>query len=219
MKKFGLLLFAAALLVACDDNDGDYAAYRDIVTVRRTAGSGLYFEMNNAKKLYPGDRSRIEGYDAEDGQRAILWFNLLPDAVAGYDYNVAAYYIEDIYTAEARIVTPEELDALPDDAVTLRDAELTAKHLTLMVAYPVTDNQSHDFELVRAEPAAEDTPTHAGYLDVELRHDAGGDTGPYREYYISFPLDELQEAMEGMSGLTLRVKTDRDRIIYQQIKR
>lgn len=219
MKKIGWLLFAAALLVACDDNDGDYAAYRDIVTVRRTAGSDLYFEMNNARTLYPGDRSRIAEYDAEDGQRAILWFNLLSEAVAGYDYNVAAYYIEDIYTARARIVEPEELDALPDDALTLRDAELTATHLTLIVSYPVSDNRNHAFELVRAESPDADTPTHAGYLDVELRHDAGGDTGPYREYYISFSLDELQEAMHDMNGLTLRVKSDQDRIIYQQIKR
>lgn len=220
MKKFGLLLFAVTiLLAACNDNDGDYAAYRDFVTVRTDTDGGCHFVMDNQKTLYPGDRSRIAGYEATDGQRAILWFNLLPDAAAGYDYNVAAYYIEDIYTASARIVTPDELEALADDPVSLIDAQLSKTHLTLSVAYNVSDNEKHAFHLVRAEAPADQTQDTAGYLYVELRHDKGSDTaGAERGYYISFSLEELQESLKDMNGLRMRVHTRFNGIKQVEIK-
>lgn len=220
MKKFGLMLItAAALLGACNDNDGDYAAYAFFVTVKTGAGSEYYFQTDDEKTFYPSDRSRIAGYEARDGQRAILWFNLLPDAVTGYDYNIAAYYIEDIYTAAAQVMTQEELDAQPDERVSPIDAQLSKTHLTLRLSYPVTDNTKHRFHLIRVHSEGEQTPAYPGYLDVELRHDAGGDTpGSERACYISFSLEELQESMQGMKGLTMRVRIDTDRIIYPQIK-
>lgn len=208
MKKLGfLLLAAAALAVSCDDNDGDYPAYRDFVTVRAPQGASYYFELDNAKTLYPGDNSRIAAYKAEEGQRAILYFNLLPDNVPNYDYNIAAYYIEDIYTGRAQILTQEELDALTDDPVSLIDAQLSKTHLTLRVAYPVSDNTKHRFQLVYVEPSENRPPTHEGYLDVELRYDADGDTGSENTYYISFSLEELKELTADKKGLTLRINT------------
>lgn len=219
MKKFGLLFIAlAALLAACNDNDGDYAAYAFFVTVKTRAGSDYYFQTDDQKTFYPSDKSRIAGYEAREGQRAILWFNLLPDAVAGYDFNISAYYIEDIYTAAARIITQEELDALADDPVSLLDAQLSRTHLTLRLAYPVTDNSKHRFHLVRAQAAGEQTPTHAGYLDVELRHDAGEDTpDDDRAYYVSLSLEELGESMQHMKGLTMRISTQLNGIQHVQI--
>ncbi|WP_418982885.1 hypothetical protein [Alistipes sp.] len=217
MKKTGLLLLAAAaFLASCNDTDGDYAAYSYFVTVKTSTEAPYYFQLDDNKTLYPGDTSRIGAYKPEDGQRAILYFNLLPDNVPGYDYNIAAYYIRDIYTSEARIMTQDELDALADDAVSLIDAQLSGKYLTLRVAYPVSDNSKHKFRLVRVQ-TPQQTPTHEGYLDVELRHDADGDTGSDDYYYISFSLDELKEPMQGMKGLTLRVKTQLNGVKYVQI--
>lgn len=221
MKKTDLLLFAAATLLgfgSCNDSDGDYAAYRDLVTVRTTAENEFHFELDNEKTLYPGDQSRFTGYQAVDGQRAILFFNLLSESVAGFNYNAAVYCIQDIYTADARIVTQDELDAMADDQVSFIDAQLSKNYLTLRVAYPVTDNKKHAFHLVRSETLQGETPTYAGYLDVELRHDAGGDAqGQDLSYYISFSLEELHPLMQDHKGVTLRVNTQFNGIKHIQI--
>lgn len=230
MKKSVFRLLAAGLLCltcSCDDNDGDYAAYTDFVTVRTTAAEAdYYFLLDDGKTLYPGDRERIGVYEAVDGQRAQLFFSLLPETEPGYDYSAAIYDIRDIYTGQTRLLSGEELELLPDDKTSLHNAWLRKNYLTLQIAYPVTDNSKHNFVLAcvgpeteggetqagasteaRAEKSA-DAPVEAGYLEVELRHDAAGDTaGENRVCYISFPLEPLSTLMQGCKGLSLRVRT------------
>lgn len=214
MNKYVFKPLVALLLLACcscDDNDGDYAAYMDFVTVRTLAtSSDCYFQLDDGQTLYPGDRSRIGIYDAVDGQRALLYFSLLSETVPGYDYNAAIYEIRDIYTGETRLLTAEELALLPDDKVSLYDAWLRTNYLTLQIVYPVADNSKHNFTLACAEPAqsGEETSDDAEYLEVELRHDASGDTeGENRNCYISFPLEPLRTLLEGRKGISLRIQT------------
>ncbi len=262
MKKSVFRLLAAGALClacSCDDNDGDYAAYTDFVTVRTTAAEAdYYFLLDDGKTLYPGDRDRIGVYEAVDGPRAQLFFSLLPETEPGYDYSAAIYEIRDIYTGHTRLLTVGELALLPDDATSLHSAWLRKNYLTLQIAYPVTDNSKHNFVLACVGPEAEGgeaqtgdsagelavastgelavvpdgelavapagdlvvapaaapagkqsgEQTNAGYLEVELRHDAAGDTaGENRVCCISFPLEPLGTLMQGKKGLSLRVRT------------
>ncbi len=254
MKKSVFRLLAAGALClacSCDDNDGDYAAYTDFVTVRTTAAEAdYYFLLDDGKTLYPGDRERIGVYEAVDGQRAQLFFSLLAETEPGYDYSAAIYEIRDIYTGQTRLLTVGELALLPDDATSLHSAWLRKNYLTLQIAYPVTDNSKHNFVLACVGPEAEGGEAQAGdsagvqagtpaedsagelveipagelavapaaasagalaaaeYLEVELRHDAAGDTaGENRVCCISFPLEPLGTLMQGKKGLSLRVRT------------
>ena len=46
------------------------------------------------------------------------------------------------------------------------------------------------------------------YLNVVVRHDAGGDTGGYDNgFYISFDLTDIADKLEGMKGLNLLLPT------------
>lgn len=77
--------------------------------------------------MYPGDKSRIGSYKAEEDQRVVIYFNLLNNKVEGYDYNMALYYIQDIYSGGTKVVTTqEELDALEDDKPASRRHSSTA---------------------------------------------------------------------------------------------
>lgn len=218
MKKFGLFLLPALAVLAftsCnDDSDGDYPNHTLITTVRMPDGGGgdYYFQRDNGQKLYPSDKSLVSGYKAKDNQRAIIWFNLLP-GIEGYDYNLKLYYVDNIYTGTSKVVdTQAELDLLGDDPTGFpsdyqKYFNLTKEWLTLYVLYASTDNSKHDFTVIVNNVEAPEQ-TNEGYLDVQLRHDAGGDlTGPDRGYYVSFDLSPIAEQLEGKKGVTLRIDT------------
>lgn len=206
MKKTLLSLLFLVAFCSCQDNDGDYAEYMDFVTVETDAtAAGYHFRMDDGRSLYPGDRTRIGAYDAVQGQRALLYFNLLDERVEGFDYNAAIYAIRDIYTGAVRMVSDEELAELPDAPTSLLEYRLRNDYLTLRIAYPVVDNSKHNFLLVRCESTV---PVSPDYLDVELRHDASTDQpGENDSFYISFPVTALREQMQGKKGLMLRVQT------------
>ncbi len=221
MKKFGLLLITtliAATISSCNDSEGDYPKYQPLITTVRTLDAdNYYFLRDNGQKLYAGDKSRINGYKAKDRQRAIIWFNLLSEAIEGYDYNVALYAIDDIYTGTSQVITTaEELEALGDSetSITPEQCNLSKEWLTLYVGYPVTDNDKHKFSVIINE-VEEPEERNEGYLDVELRHHAGGDVGGYTYgFYVSFDLTPIQSELEGKKGVTLRVKTQQNGIKY-----
>lgn len=220
MKKLGFLflsVFAVTLFVSCSkDSDGDYPAKALIATVRTLDDGGYYFERNNHETLFPGDRSRVPSYAARDGQRAIIWFSLLSD-VAGYDYNIELYAVENIFTGKSETVSDAaRLDELGNAATSITPANcsLSREWLTLHVGYPVTDHARHSFTLVVNE-VEEPEEHYDGYLDVELRHNPGGDLAGYTHFtYISFDLSGISERLAGMQGVTLRIRTQQNGTKY-----
>ena len=217
MKKLGLFLIPAlaVLLSACNDDDGDYPRYTPLITTVRTidaSGSDYYFQRDNGQTLYPSDKSRVAAYRATDRQRAVIWFNLL-QGIQGYDYNIALYAVQEIYTGTSEEVdTPARLEELGDSPASITPAycNLSDEWLTLYLGYPVMDNSKHDFTLIvnRVEAPEE---SHEGYLDVELRHNSGSDLAGYTQwYYVSFDLTPIAPLLEGKQGVTLKIKTQQN---------
>ncbi len=226
MKKRGLFLIPAlaALLSACNDDDGDYPRYTPLITTVRTidaSGSDYYFQRDNGQTLYPSDKSRVAAYRATDRQRAVIWFNLL-QGIQGYDYNIALYAVQEIYTGTSEEVdTPARLEELGDSPASITPAycNLSDEWLTLYLGYPVMDNSKHDFTLIvnRVETPEE---SHEGYLDVELRHNSGSDlTGYTQWYYVSFDLTPIAPLLEGKQGVTLKIKTQQNGTKYLRLER
>ena len=224
MKRFGLFLLvtmAAAIFTSCNDSDGDYPRLSAFATVKTLENNDFYFMLDDGKTIYPGDKSRLGAYKAEEDTRAIIAFNLLNNKVEGYDYNMALYYIQDIYSGGTKVVTTqEELDELPDENTSYIDHRDNRNYLNLCIGFNATDLTKHTFLLVRndvTEIAPENK--HEGYLNLELRHDNGGDKGQYncKNFYASFKLDEFKEDLKGKSGIILRINTRLNGVKYKII--
>lgn len=223
MKKIGLFLIAAMAVFAftsCnDDTDGDYPKYTPLITTVHTIGgeedeasADYYFQRDNGEKLYPSDKSRVPNYKGKERQRAIIWFNLLKERVPDYDYNIALYAVDEIFTGKAKVVnTAEELEELGTAKTGFQNGtfNLSKEWLTFSALYAVRDNSKHTFTLaVDKSGTTEFKESAEGYLDVVVRHDAGGDTGGYDNgFYVSFDLTDIAAELEGMKGINLLLPT------------
>ena len=174
MKRFGLFLLvtmAAAIFTSCNDSDGDYPRLSAFASVKPLENNDFYVVLDDGKTVYPGDKSRIGSYKAEEDQRVVIYFNLLNNKVEGYDYNMALYYIQDIYSGGTKVVTTqEELDALEDDKTSFKEAFLNSNYLNVWVGFNACDLTKHTFLLVRNN-VTEIAPeyTEEGYLNLEPR--------------------------------------------------
>lgn len=80
MKRFGLFLLvtmAAAIFTSCNDSDGDYPRLSAFASVKPLENNDFYVVLDDGKTVYPGDKSRIGSYKAEEDQRVVIYFNLL----------------------------------------------------------------------------------------------------------------------------------------------
>ena len=214
MKKIGLLFLTALLsmtLPACNDDDGDYPYVYGLITTVHTLGDKeYYFERDNGQTLYPSEKSAT--FEAEEGKRAVIYFDLL-EGIPDYDYNIRLFGVDNIYTGAARVVTTqEELDRLGSDGAGFPTAywkyfNLTKKWLTLYLLYPVTENDKHAFTVI-VNKVSEPGQSEEGYLNLELRHSAGGDVAGYTlGYYVSFDMEPIAAELEGKKGIILRIDT------------
>ena len=216
------MTMAAAIFTSCNDSDGDYPRLSAFASVKPLENNDFYVVLDDGKTIYPGDKSRIGSYKAEEGQRVVVYFNLLNNKAEGYDYNMALYYIPDIYSGETKVVTTqEELDELADYNTSYMGARLNNNFLNVGVGFNATDLSKHTFLLVRND-VTEIAPeyTEDGYLNLELRRDAHGDKGGYSydDRYVSFKLDAFKEDLEGKKGIILRMNTRMNGVIYRMIE-
>jgi len=213
MKKFGSLLLAAIAatgLASCSDSDVDQANNMSYVTVHETWVPGdYYFETDAGKTIYAGDKTRVSGYKAKEGQRALIAFNFLETKVAPYDYNAAIYAIGNFDSAPVRVVEDEaELAGLKDDPIIEPAGRLMGNWITLVIRHRAntSDTAKHKFAMIvnKAEPAT----TEEGYLDLELRHENLEETtqGYYYDRYYSFNVEDIADLLDGKQGVIVRYK-------------
>ncbi|WP_290539699.1 NigD-like N-terminal domain-containing protein [Alistipes sp.] len=228
MKKLGLFLIAAiaaTAFTACNDDDDSKHLRTLITTVRTLDGGDYYFQRDNGETLYPSNKSRVPGYkpDPDKKQRVIIWFTL-QNGIPNYDYNIDLYLLETIYTGTSEVVTDAARLAELGNAKTgfqSNTFHLTKEWLTFYALYPVSDNSKHSFTVIVNEvkdsgeqgagsaDAGQPEATDADYLQLELRHNPGGDTIGYTGgYYVSFDLTPLAQRLEGKKGVVLHIETN-----------
>ena len=207
MKKFGLLLlaaFAAAGLASCNSSKSEGPTVQSFVTVHKGFGSDYWFETDAGRTVWPGDKSRIGSYEAVEGARALIYYSLLDMPAEGYTYNAALYGIVSVTSALAEVVdTQEKLDAMKEDPIVGAGGQLVGGWINFIVRYVASsgDASVHKFHLIVNE-TAEPVRTKEGYLNLELRHDAGSEhIGTYYDRALSFNTASIAELLEGKEGI------------------
>ncbi len=214
-------MLAAALLAAalpsCLDTDGtDNLLYGDtagqhslaIGTLKVIAGRDYYFDLDEGTRMYPADTAGVHGYAAEDGQRAFVYFDILPQKRPGYDYDARILRIENIPTKDVCFMTPEMEDSVGHDPVNITDMWIANGHLN--VKYQIRRSEDPPTEHTLSLTADEGDAAAGGgdYLMLELRHNARGDTGgETASGMVSFRLKNIEQAARGRRGVDVRTLT------------
>ena len=108
---------AAAIFTSCNDSDGDYPRLSAFASVKPLENNDFYVVLDDGKTVYPGDKSRIGSYKAEEDQRVVIYFpTCWCNRAEGYDYNMGSITYRTSTPGGTKVVTTqEELDALEDD--------------------------------------------------------------------------------------------------------
>lgn len=113
------------------------------------------------------------------------------------------------------------MEELPDAQTSYFGGSMNSNWLNVGIGFNASDLSKHKFLLVRNDFTQIDPDNKKeGYLNLELRHDAGTDTSgvySYDDRYVSFKLDQFKEDLEGMNGIILRMNTRQNGVIYLQI--
>ncbi len=216
MKKLLSLLFATTVLggfVACNDNDSDYPSTYSFVTEHLIGAnpSDYYFVHDNGESLYPGDKKRLPGYQAQEGRRAIIYYNLLKTAQAGYDHNISLYAVEhSIRTGVSTVVaSEEELLALGSAPTSFNVQTFTTPlYFNICLGYIGSRADQHRFTLVRKNYADAQTADDDEFLRLELRHDDNDDNrGTECWEWLSFPIAPFAAELAGKRGTIVEIET------------
>lgn len=230
MKRLKLIALAILmtltpfLLQSClDDNEPEYP-WLAISTIRtlENIDNGYYFGLDDGSKLYPGDTTLIHNYQVTEGQRAFVYYNLLDEPKAGYDYNIKVGQIINILTKDIIDLTAENAERIGDDKINVTRYWIAQGYLNIEFQYLGThsSNKKHFLNLVQNTTTTEND--EEGYISLEFRHNAEGDAlERIGEGYVSFKLDKIEEELETAKGLKVRVNTiyDGEKFIKIELKK
>ncbi|NDV66228.1 NigD-like protein [Bacteroides sp. 224] len=228
MNKLKLLLLLTIIitpvLYSCQTSDDDKYSLA-IATINVIDGNDYYFLTDKGNKILPGDTTALHNYKVIPGQRVYVYFDEMDEKVPGYDYNARIRYIENILTKGIIPMTEENQESIGDDPINISYIWFGGDHLNIEFHFQGTANSStpHIVNLVKEditiplEDGNEETEEEDDkYVNLELRHNAMGDTGSERLVSIvSFKKPFTTDPTK--KGLKIRVKTIYDGIKYYTI--
>lgn len=230
MKKFNattlwmwfFLLTLVPAFQSCLDDDEDTPFFTVGTIQALSEGDGdFYVLLDDDSKLFPGDMSSLTNYEVTDGQRAFVFFDELPEEMPGYEYNAKIRWIQDILTKDIYSMPAEKEDSIGDNNINITQMWLTRKdYLNIECQFMSSENpnRKHMLSLVVNE-ASTGEGDEPGYLTLEFRHNANGDTPLVpKSAIVSYKLKNILPQLEGKEGLNIRVKTVYEGEKFYQIK-
>lgn len=217
MKKLRTTLYAIVLMMiamplfhSClDDWDKNDYPSLSIGTVRIIDGKDYFFDLDEGKKMYPGDTTNIHNYTVTDGQRAFISFYLLDQPVTGYDYNAQVMHIENILTKDIYHMPAEKADSIGDDRINVTDVWFKGDYVNIQyqLYHSNSTDKKHMLNLVVNE-SSDGKNDREGYLTLEFRHNAYDDSP--RELgkgIVSFKLHRISDLLKDKKGLNIRYRS------------
>lgn len=222
MRSIKHIFYTAALLAgclsmqSCLDDDSDYVPdFMELGTVISTSNDGTaepVVEGDIYGKSHITNRSVLKdaGVDTE-GQRIMYRFVESKSSIASDNDDpkqaISIFYIYKVLTKPMDVLAAGEEDVYGNDPIRILGMYNSAKHLNIQYQIRIGDRDTkHRISLV-APPDA--IPDKDGYLTVEFRHNAEGDTASEQVWgYVSYTLESLPGYKEGqLKGLNIRYKS------------
>lgn len=205
-NKFLLLMtwaIATLGLQSCLDSDDNLSENlpNAVVTVKKSPSGDTYLQLDEATTLFPDNISHplFEGKEV----RALINFATLDKSTPGYTKTVRLNWIDSIRTKDITCVTPatdlapfgkDPLEIVNDWVTVCEDGYLTLRIRTLRAS----TTKPHYIWLISGT-----NPENP--LEVELLHDASGDTnGRFADGLITFRLDALEPYIREDSRLVVK---------------
>lgn len=205
-------LVATVLFQSClDGEDSDNPDYVAIATTRVVASSngGLstyYFELDNSKTLTPVI-NKVKSYQAVEGQRVILQYDIESTATAGFDYGIELFNVSEILTKDVETLTTENEDEIGYDPITIVSdySQLAVGYLNLQINFPIGSSTA----TVHLVENAITPPEDSEYTTLELRLNNPGSeySSSNSSGLVSFKLGDYDPNITGKKGIKVIAKT------------
>jgi hypothetical protein len=232
LKPVLICLVAGLTLSSCmKGKDPDYAGNALYMTLN-VDGSNFYFTDDAGKTYFPGDVSRFEyatEYEDKDentvskaGNRVIVAFNFLDEAVPGFDYNIAIYDVVDMLNLDTATLesgkNPDEVYG--DNPVQIAIAIINGRWLDAYCGFMSVSGAEYEITLLdnRSADIPDDMPADYQYLELRLKLDKEEYPDIPMQGYISFDLGAYAPSVTGKKGLYIRYKNSYGTVQYRQIE-
>lgn len=216
MKRIKTIWIVASAFIlfpfmqSCVDIDDDIASVTDagntyntalatVITASEVPGAAV-LEKDNGELAYVVNPEMLSRADAnKEGQRIFYRFigAESPNGQTNGPYISITETVMKILTKPIDFLKEDEEDVYGQDGIYVVSYSLSEKYLTLQFQIMASNkNIAHRISLVAKEDA---TPDSEGYLTVELRHNAEGDSPESISYpgYVSFLLTDAPGYKEG----------------------
>jgi len=215
---WGFVFFIVLLTVAsCNKKDehslGEF--HIDIATVIPMGESGYMLVLDNGKQLWPAATDVF--YLPTENRRVFVNYTTLSDEQGGYDHYVKVNDIWDILTKKIIEQTPQNVDSIGDDPVTINEAWVGNDYLNIDFMFNYGGVRPHSINLVIDSLHPDVTPDT---LELEFRHNAYGSLSPrLYEGFVCFDLKPLQRTDTDSVQLTIKAKEGNGAKIFNVVYR
>ncbi len=207
---FLMLALAMGVTSCLDDDENNWQPIAATFRVVDDSDNDYYFEIENEgkiEKMYPGYRSNSKRPDLPDGQRVIVFFELLEEKVSGYEYNIKIYGINEILTKNIIPITEETNDSIGNDPIDIVGSRISLDkefiHMSFQYHHYRSSTEKHMLNLVINEDSPEDD-----YINLEFRHNAYDELGPdVASGLVTFRLAKVADQLETKKGIRITYKS------------
>ncbi len=206
------VLFVCALALpfvfqSCN-SDGEDQLYALVTFVSNGIPGDFTATMDNGDRIYFSDKGSYKSYTPKGGQRAVIYFTVFENSVAGYKHNAKLLAVNEILTKDVIELADQEKDTLGNLGIAYRSASITGGYLNIDFGVEHTIGAIHFFNVVDNQ-LVEKSADSEGYTVLEFRHKTKKDmSGMHQLVYTSacFRLGAYNPEFTGAKGIKLKFK-------------
>ena len=206
------VLFVCALALpfvfqSCN-SDSEDQLYALVTLVSNGIPGDFTATMDNGDQIYFSDKGSYQSYTPKSGQRAVIYFTVFENSVAGDKYNAQLLAVNEILTKDVIALVDQEKDTLGNLGIAYRSASITGGYLNIDFGVAHTTDAIHYFNVVDNQLVKENADSE-GYTVLEFRHKTKKEMSDmYQLVYTSacFRLGEYNPEFTGAKGIKLKFK-------------